>query len=89
MSEETKLKERVDALLASAIEETSRSHALRSLHRELLQARERMKQPMRVAIVGLINAGKSTMMNALLGETVVATGTIEATFNVHRRQHAN
>ena len=80
---ETKLKERVDALLASAIEETSRSHALRSLHRKLLEARERMKQPMRVAIVGLIKAGKSTMMNALLGETVVATGTIEATFNVN------
>lgn len=84
---EMKLKERVDTLLASAIKETSRSHALRSLHRELLQARERMKQPMRVAIVGLIKAGKSTMMNALLGETVVATGTIEATFNVNWLQY--
>lgn len=38
---------------------------------------------MRVAIVGLIKAGKSTMMNALLGEAVVATGTVEATFNVN------
>ncbi len=38
---------------------------------------------MRVAIVGLIKAGKSTMMNALLGEGVVATGTVEATFNVN------
>jgi ribosome biogenesis GTPase A len=38
---------------------------------------------MRVAIVGLIKAGKSTLMNSLLGEAVVATGTVEATFNVN------
>jgi len=38
---------------------------------------------MRVAVVGLIKAGKSTLMNALLGETLVPTGTDETTFNLN------
>jgi GTPase SAR1 family protein len=38
---------------------------------------------MRIAVVGRIKAGKSTAMNALLGETLVATGTVEATFNIN------
>ncbi|GHO82249.1 dynamin family protein [Dictyobacter formicarum] len=80
---ETALQQRVDRLFESAIEETGQSHALKSMNRELRLAHERIKQPMRVAIVGLIKAGKSTLMNALLGETVVATGTVEATFNVN------
>src|SRR5690348_7385787 len=77
------LKQRVDTMFANAIAQTGRSNMLRKLHRELRSARERLDQPMRVALVGLIKAGKSTMMNALLGETLVATGTIEATFNVN------
>lgn len=77
------LSEMVDQLLETAIKDTASSVALSELNRELLYARDRMKQPMRVAIVGLIKAGKSTAMNALLGEDVVATGTIETTFNVN------
>lgn len=75
--------EQIDQLLASAIDDTASSPKLARLHSELCQARERLQQPMRVAIVGLIKAGKSTAMNALLGEEVVATGTIETTFNVN------
>ncbi len=83
MNETELLKERVDKLFKFVLEETRRSSALKSLHRELEAALERIEQPMRVAIVGLIKAGKSTLMNALLGETIVATGTVEATFNVN------
>jgi hypothetical protein len=43
----------------------------------------RIREPMRVAVVGSIKAGKSTLVNALLGEHVVATGTLELTFNVN------
>jgi ethanolamine utilization protein EutP (predicted NTPase) len=39
---------------------------------------------MRVAIVGKIKAGKSSLMNALLGAKVVPTGASELTFNVNR-----
>ena len=80
---ETRLSEHVNLIFEHAMAETGRSDALRSLHRELRLAHDRLDQPMRVAIVGLIKAGKSTMMNALLGETLVPVGTIEATFNVN------
>ncbi len=77
------LSEQVDRLLETAIKDTASSSALAQLHRELLDARERSQRLMRVAIVGLIKAGKSTAMNALLGENIVPTGTIETTFNVN------
>lgn len=73
----------IDQLLETAIRDTASSEKLAQLHNELRQARARLQQPMRVAIVGLIKAGKSTAMNALLGEEVVATGTIETTFNIN------
>ncbi len=82
MSESTSI-EHIDQLFETAMKETASLPALERLHRELVQGRERLKQPMRVAIVGFIKAGKSTAMNALLGEEVVATGTIETTFNVN------
>lgn len=39
--------------------------------------------PMRVAIVGHIKAGKSTLLNAFLGEELAPTGIEELTFNVN------
>src|SRR5262249_14125619 len=83
MSEPTTLRERVDKLFRSALDRTAEWTELAGLQHDLRQAYDRLQQPMRVAIVGLIKAGKSTMMNALLGEAVVATGTVEATFNVN------
>lgn len=40
---------------------------------------ERAKQPLRLAVVGRLNAGKSTLVNALLGQTVAHTDPAEAT----------
>ena len=77
------LETRVDRLLTDSLAQTTNRPELRSLHRLLQQCQQRLKQPMRVAIVGLIKAGKSTLMNALLEEKVVATGSVEATFNVN------
>lgn len=73
----------VTQLLADAIRETAPFPGLARLHSELETILHRLQQPMRVAIVGLIKAGKSTVMNALLGEVVVATGAIETTFNIN------
>ena len=87
MSEFTS-EEQVAQLLATSITETSQSSTLRTLHLVLTQARASLGKPMRVAIVGLIKAGKSTVMNALLGETVVPTGAVEATFNVNWLHYA-
>ncbi|PSB51897.1 dynamin family protein [Chamaesiphon polymorphus] len=80
---ELSLEQRVDNLFQSALDLTSGNPDLAIVERELRQSLARLHQPMRVAIVGLIKAGKSTMMNALLGEHLVPTGNVEATFNVN------
>ncbi|MCX4671955.1 dynamin family protein [Streptomyces sp. NBC_01381] len=51
-------------------------------------ARARLAQPMRVAVAGQIKRGKSTLVNALLGEEVSDTGQLELTFNVCEFHHA-
>jgi hypothetical protein len=79
----TTLLEDAEQLFRFAIDRTASRPTLRDLHSELQQSHERLHQPMRVAIVGKIKAGKSTMMNALLGEEMVATGIEELTFNVN------
>lgn len=77
------LQKRVDELFKSALSDTINQPGLENFHHLLQRCQQQLHQPMRVAIVGLIKAGKSTMMNALLGEKVVATGNVEATFNVN------
>ncbi|MGW4894884.1 dynamin family protein [Kitasatospora sp. NPDC004240] len=49
--------------------------------------RELSARPMRVALVGRVSAGKSTLVNALLGAHRVETGAEELTFNVSRLTH--
>ncbi|WP_406733256.1 dynamin family protein [Streptomyces sp. NBC_01794] len=55
----------------------------------LRTAQDRMAQPMRVAVAGQIKRGKSTLVNALLGEEVSDTGQLELTFNVCEFHHAD
>ena len=77
------LKQEVDELFEFALNRTENLYPLKPFRRLLQQSYQRLHEPMRVAIVGLIKAGKSTLMNALLGQSVVATGAVEATFNVN------
>lgn len=42
----------------------------------------RLREPLRLAVVGQIKRGKSTLVNAVLGEQVAATGQLELTFTV-------
>ncbi|MFC5664508.1 dynamin family protein [Kitasatospora misakiensis] len=51
--------------------------------------RELAARPMRVALVGRVSAGKSTLVNALLGAHRVETGAEELTFNVSRLTHGS
>ncbi|MEO1269048.1 MAG: dynamin family protein, partial [Myxococcota bacterium] len=56
------------------------------LHRFLKQARaivEALDAPLDVAIVGEFNAGKSTLVNAFIGEAVVPTGVLPTTAHIH------
>jgi hypothetical protein len=60
----------------------------RELGRTLRVAAERLDEPMRLAVVGQIKRGKSTLVNALLGQEVVATARRELTFNVNELRHS-
>ncbi|AFM15222.1 dynamin family protein [Mycolicibacterium chubuense NBB4] len=49
------------------------------VHSELEFIGRRLNQPMRIALAGTLKAGKSTLVNALVGETIAPTDATEAT----------
>ncbi len=71
----TSLTDRVDAALQWAAESAS-GHVITA---ELVSARARLHEPLRVAIAGRVKAGKSTLLNALVGERVARTDASECT----------
>jgi ribosome biogenesis GTPase A len=75
--------DRAEEVFSSALEITKDNLELKGLFNLIRDSYERLHQPMRVAVVGKIKAGKSTMINALLGEYLVSTGPEELTFNVN------
>src|SRR4051794_28115346 len=48
---------------------------------------ERLRQPLRAAVVGRVSTGKSTLLNALLGASVAPTDGRECTKVVHVFRH--
>lgn len=54
---------------------------------QVIGARERLARPLTIAIMGEFSSGKSSFVNALLGETVAPTGVLPttSTINVFRR----
>lgn len=52
-------------------------------------AADRLGEPLRLAVVGQIKRGKSTLVNALLGEQVAVSGQLELTFTVSEFQHGD
>ena len=50
-----------------------------SAHDALLSVRAGLTEPLRVAVTGRVNAGKSTLVNALLGQRVAPTDVSECT----------
>ncbi|MDR0819151.1 MAG: dynamin family protein, partial [Oscillospiraceae bacterium] len=49
---------------------------------EIGDVQARLTEPLRVAVIGVMKAGKSTLMNALLKEKILYTNTLEATYTV-------
>ena len=48
----------------------------------LREMRARLETPLRVAVVGIMKAGKSTFLNALMGAGILCTGDLETTYTV-------
>ena len=72
------------------IDELARAGAEVTASRTVLQHYlDRLAAPMRVAVVGRISSGKSTLTNALLGCKLVPTGIEELTYNVNWLRYAD
>jgi hypothetical protein len=74
--------DRVRAILAGTIDAYQREPGYRE-RREIFAELDRiggqLNQPIRVALAGTLKAGKSTLVNALVGETIAPTDATEAT----------
>ncbi|MFB7928355.1 dynamin family protein [Streptomyces sp. NPDC056039] len=58
-----------------------------TFRRTLADQAERLSAPFSVALVGRVSTGKSTLVNALLGERIAPTGVTELTMTVNRFRH--
>ncbi|MGV0853164.1 dynamin family protein [Mycolicibacterium phlei] len=74
--------DQVRAILAGVIKAYQADPAYRhrpDVHNELERIGHRLNQPMRIALAGTLKAGKSTLVNALVGEDIAPTDATEAT----------
>lgn len=53
-----------------------------ALSDSIMEMYVRLETPLRVAVVGIMKAGKSTFMNALMGVDLLCTGNLETTYTV-------
>src|SRR3954454_1772110 len=74
--------DRVRAILGGTVQAYRADPAFRDrpdLHSELSWIGQRLNQPIRIALAGTLKAGKSTLVNALVGEDIAPTDATEAT----------
>lgn len=76
------LKAEVFGLLDNARRLCRQCPGAEELEVSLEEMRARLEKPLRVAVVGIMKAGKSTFMNALMGADILSTGELETTYTV-------
>lgn len=76
------LKARTRTVFHDALRMCGSAPGSEALQAEIKSMLGRIEEPLRVAVVGVMKAGKSTLMNALLKEPVLITGTVETTYTV-------
>jgi hypothetical protein len=74
--------------LAEQVDEVA-GGSLTDLGNQLRRGARRLESPMRVAVAGQLSRGKSTLVNALLGEALAATGDFETTWAVSEFRYAS
>lgn len=77
------LRDRVVRGLDEALAHLRHAHEATDVRDDLDAARARMRARLQVAVVGRVSSGKSTLVNALIGERLAPTGVQELTFNVN------
>lgn len=75
------LKTSVQVLLSDALRMCNSCEDADKLKSEIVKMRKRLDEPLRVAVVGFVKAGKSTLMNAIMKEKILYTGAVETTSN--------
>lgn len=75
------LKTNVQRLLSDTLRMCYSCEQADKLRKELEIMEKRLDEPLRVAVIGVVKAGKSTLMNAIMKEKVLFTGGIETTSN--------
>src|SRR5690242_4923258 len=74
--------DRVRAILGGTVRAYEADPAYRhrpDVHNELRRIGARLNHPIRIALAGTLKAGKSTLVNALVGDTIAPTDATEAT----------
>lgn len=77
------MKRRTEALLQAMIESLRTAPVPESLLHEIERLTSQIDEPCVVAVVGPVKAGKSTFINALLGENLAKVGTTETTATIN------
>ncbi|MCX4762007.1 dynamin family protein [Streptomyces sp. NBC_01275] len=77
-----------DALTGCARAAEQAGKAADGLAQVLRAAADGLGEPLRLAVAGQIKRGKSTLVNALLGERIALTGQLEVTFTVSELYYA-
>ncbi len=81
------LRDRAAGAFGEALEVLGTAPDFEEARAALTEERARIAAPLRVALVGRVSSGKSTLANALLGGERVPTGVEELTFNVNWLRH--
>lgn len=76
------LKDQVYQLIEDTIRLCNKCYEAEALKNGLVEMKARLDAPLRVAVAGVMKAGKSTFMNALIGDNLVYTGNLETTYTV-------
>lgn len=75
-------------LLCDELEQLATARLNLGLLNEAAELRADLERPLRVAIIGEFNAGKSSLINALLGEPVAPVGVLPTTATINRLRWA-